>query len=310
VFYARAKLGRLSTLIQVLIIGLDGLEHSLVEDYDLKNLKQMEYGKVDLLMKKDEEPLTPTIWCNFITGETPDVHGVVAIQKWKYPLLEKIYASLRSFDVKHRGYWRGVLFNLFDRMSLFEMRGMRDFFTREDINCDTIFDDMDSTIAISIPSFNEDEINKELRRLVVEGRKFELKKRAHEAFVGRRKRFLNALNQKPSLLMVHFFLLDLIQHMFPYDTEYIKKTYEKMDGFVGKVTEKLSSNEVFLLIVSDHGLLNGYHTPYGFYSSNEKLNLRNPKITDFTDIIRRKLGVPSKQDAEKIKKRLLKLGYM
>jgi len=297
-------------VIRVLIIGLDGLEHSLIEDYDLKNLKQIEYGKVDLLMKKDEEPLTPTIWCNFITGETSDVHGVVAIQKWKYPLLEKIYASLRSFDVKHRGYWRGVLFNIFDKMSLFEMRGMRNFFTRQDINCDTIFDDIDSTIAISIPSFNEDEINKELRRLVVEGRKFELKKRAHEAFAGRRTRFLDALNQKPSLLMVHFFLLDLIQHMFPYDNEYIKKTYERIDSFVGKVKEKLANNEVFLLIVSDHGLLNGYHTRYGFYSCNKKLNLKNPKITDFTDIIRKRLGVSSKQDTEKIEKRLRGLGYV
>jgi len=297
-------------VIRVLIIGLDGLEHSLVEDYDLKNLKQIEHGKVDLLLKKDEEPLTPTIWCNFITGETPDVHGVIAIQKWKYPLLEKIHASLRSFDIKHRGYWRGVLFNIFDKMSLFEMRGMRNFFTRKDINCDTIFDDIDSTIAISIPSFNEDEINKELRRLVVEGRKFELKKRAHEAFAGRRKRFLDALNQKPSLLMVHFFLLDLIQHMFPYDNEYIRKTYERIDSFVGKVKEKLVNNEVFLLIVSDHGLLNGYHTPYGFYSCNEKLNLKNPKITDFTDIIRKRLGVPSKQETEKIEKRLRALGYV
>jgi len=310
VFCGRAELRRFSTVIEALVIGLDGLEHSLVEEYDLKNLKQVEYGKVDLLMKKYEEPLTPTIWCNFITGETSDVHGVKAIQKWRHPLLEKIYASLRSFDVKHRGYWRGFLFNIFDRMSLFEMRGMRDFFTREDINCDTIFDDIDNSIAISIPSFNEDEINKELRRLVVEGRKFKLKKRAHEAFIERKKRFLNALKQKPSLLMVHFFLLDLIQHMFHYDNEYIKKTYEIIDKFVGKVEEKLSNNEVFLLIVSDHGLLNGYHTLYGFYSCNEKLNLKNPKITDFSDVIRKKLGVPSKRDIEKTKERLLRLGYI
>ena len=297
-------------MVTVLIIGLDALEYSLVEKYDLKNLKQIEYGKVDLLLKNNEEPLTPTIWCNFITGKTPDVHGVTAIQKWKYPLLEKFYASLRSFDVKHRGLWRGVLFNIFDRMNLFEMRGMRDFFTKEDIKCDTIFDDIDSTIAISIPSFNEDAINKELRRLVVEGRKSELKKRAHEAFIGRKKRFFNALNQKPSLLMVHFFLLDLIQHIFPYDNEYIKKTYERIDSFIGEVKEKFSTNEVFLLIVSDHGLLKGYHTPYGFYSCNENLKLKNPKITDFADIIREKLAVLSKRDTEKIKEKLRRLGYI
>lgn len=233
-------------MVEVLIIGLDALEYKLVEEYDLKNLKQIEYGKVDLLLKENSEPLTPTIWCSFITGETPDVHGVVAIQKWKYSLLEKIYASLRSFDVKYRGSWRGVLFNLFDKMGLFEMRGMRDFFTREDIKCDTIFDDIHNNIPISVPSFNEDEINKELRRLLVEGRKFELEKRAHEAFVERKNRFLDALNQKPTLLMVHFFLLDLIQHMFPGDNEYIKKTYERMDSFVGGVREKLSNNEVFI----------------------------------------------------------------
>lgn len=297
-------------MVTVLIIGLDGLEYTLVEKFDLKTLQQVEYGKVDLLLKNNEEPLTPTIWCNFITGKTPDVHGVRAIQKWRYPLLEKFYASLRSFDVRHRGLWRGVLFNIFDGMNLFQMRGMRDFFTKEDIKCDTIFDDIDSTVAISIPSFNEDAINKELRRLVVEGRKSELKKRAHEAFIGRKKRFLNALNQKPSLLMVHFFLLDLIQHIFPYDTEYIKKTYERIDSFIGEVKERLCANEVFLLVVSDHGLLEGYHTPYGFYSCNEPLKLKNPKITDFADIIRKKLGVQSEQDTEKIRENLRRLGYI
>ena len=294
----------------VLIVGLDGLEYTLVEKFDLKTLQQVEYGKVDLLLENNEEPLTPTIWCNFITGKTPDVHGVRAIQKWRYPLLEKFYASLRSFDVRHRGLWRGVLFNIFDGMNLFQMRGMRDFFTKEDIKCDTIFDDIDSTVAISIPSFNEDAINKELRRLVVEGRKSELKKRAHEAFIGRKKRFLNALNKEPSLLMVHFFLLDLIQHIFPYDNEYIKKTYERIDSFIGEVKEKLSADEVFLLIVSDHGLLEGYHTPYGFYSCNETLKLKDPKITDFADIIRKKLGVHSEQDTKKIREKLRRLGYI
>lgn len=46
------------------------------------------------------------------------------------------------------------------------------------------------------------------------------------------------------------------------------------------------------------------------YSCNQRLNLHEPRITDFADIIREKLGVPSKNEVEKVKERLRKLGYI
>ena len=42
---------------------------------------------------------------------------------------------------------------------------------------------------------------------------------------------------------------------------------------------------VMILIVSDHGQENGLHTNYGFYSCNKKLDLDNPNISDFKDVI-------------------------
>jgi hypothetical protein len=56
----------------------------------------------------------------------------------------------------------------------------------------------------------------------------------------------------------------------------------------------------------------GEHSNYGFYSFNEKIGLRNPKMTDFFPIILKKLSIEfydDKRDREKVLEHLKKLGY-
>ena len=58
----------------------------------------------------------------------------------------------------------------------------------------------------------------------------------------------------------------------------------RFNEFVGKLKEILPE-DMIILIVSDHGQENGLHTNYGFYSCNKKLDLDNPNISDFKDVI-------------------------
>jgi len=60
--------------------------------------------------------------------------------------------------------------------------------------------------------------------------------------------------------------------------------YMKFNTFISDIIKKLENDDI-ILIVSDHGQKKGLHTDYGFYSSNIKLYLENPKISDFKDII-------------------------
>jgi len=55
----------------ITIIGLDGLEYTLVRDFDLRNLQQLEYGKtsLDLVKKYTSYPDTIGCWSTFLSGK-------------------------------------------------------------------------------------------------------------------------------------------------------------------------------------------------------------------------------------------------
>lgn len=73
---------------RVVILGLNALEHDLVEKFDLRNLKQKEYGKIAL--RDFKLIITPTIWASFITGLPPERHKVYGILKWENTFLENL----------------------------------------------------------------------------------------------------------------------------------------------------------------------------------------------------------------------------
>ena len=98
-----------------------------------------------------------------------------------------------------------------------------------------------------------------------------------------------------------------MQHHFYKDEELIKKAYHEFDHLVEKLN-KMAKPDLFL-IISDHGQKNGLHTNYGFYSSNKKLGLVRPHITDFYDIIMNWLKLPTKSEEKKVMRHLKDLDY-
>jgi hypothetical protein len=66
----------------------------------------------------------------------------------------------------------------------------------------------------------------------------------------------------------------------------MREVYMELDEIAKKV-QKIND---WILIISDHGMKAigryGDHTKCGFYSSNKKLNLKNPKITGFFYVIK------------------------
>ncbi len=67
----------------------------------------------------------------------------------------------------------------------------------------------------------------------------------------------------------------------------MKWIYNELDE-IAKFTRK---RDEFILIISDHGMKAvgrfGDHTRNGFYSSNKRLNLKEPKIMDFYRTIKK-----------------------
>ncbi|MFX0134341.1 MAG: hypothetical protein ACFFDN_11945, partial [Candidatus Hodarchaeota archaeon] len=70
-------------MTKIYILGLDGLEFNFVEKWDLKNLKQVEYGKIWVpISEKEHMPKTPQVWGSFLTGRIVNA----SLKEYKPPL--------------------------------------------------------------------------------------------------------------------------------------------------------------------------------------------------------------------------------
>jgi predicted AlkP superfamily pyrophosphatase or phosphodiesterase len=295
--------------LRVLIVGLDSAEYDVIAPGNYPHLKQAEYGRVVINVR----PIfTPIVWASFITGAGKEAHGVHGLHKWRSGLIDRLRDWLLEGTLP-----RKIGKHLEVGAAFLESIGIKPrFYDRSDIRVSTIFDYVDKHIAVSIPSYNEDSVNATLKEKEVEALRSGSRRLMNEAealawkiFRAKRKRVLDLLREDWNLFMVHFYVLDPLQHLFWYDSERLARAYEEADN-TAKLIQDRMPEDCLLLIVSDHGQKKGVHTPYGFYSCNLKLELNDPKITDFAGIIRSQLGLPTREEEIAIYKRLKRLGYV
>lgn len=291
-----------------LILGYDALEYDLVERYDFRQLKQEEYGKVEI---NTGFLSTPTIWTSFITGLLPRVHGVVGFNWKEMDKLKRLSCLLQLNKIVERS---SFLSKKMARIHPFLNPTYKGSFPIIRGNLPTIFDYAEKPVDVSVPCYSNMSKYEAMRPLLTQviGNPVAEKKalkRIWEVFREKNKECLTKLTRDWDLFMVHFWLADFVQHLRWYREEEIKELYLELEETTRLFKERINEEETLILIISDHGQKKGLHTPYGFYSCNKRLNLKEPKITDFADIIRENLGVPTRQEVRKIKERLKELGY-
>lgn len=291
---------------KVCIIGFDSFDYYLIEKYNLRYIKQKEFGRVDMTEFGVELLSTPAIWTSFISGLPPAEHDVIG-WKWNNPALDK----LKRWSVKI-GLGKIVVGSRY--LTRLTSKMIKDKYTPNiKGRIPTIFDYAKYPVDIDVPCYSRDayeelrhEVTYGLGNPIVEKR---ITKKAWRAFWKKKEAVLHTLMNNWDLFMAHFYLPDIIQHLLWYRDDEIKRLYREMDNTAHLIQESVG-DKTFILFISDHGQESGLHTPNAFYSSNQKLGLHKPKMTDFADIIRQRLGVPSKGDIEKVKKRLQELGYI
>ncbi len=280
------------------ILGIDGLDYRVVEKLDLKNLKQEEYGTVEVPINKlAGMPVSCEVWNSFLTGKYTPMrfqNSNPFVDK-----LNKILILLRrkipfGFNIKER-----IEGNL---KTTKKYPGLKD---------KTFIDELDANYYNApFYDFEFEKTSKEIMKLVnneityVEAREFYLKE-----FEKYKKELLEKLEKnKKQVFFSYTNFIDGIQHHFYKDENFLKEKHKEIDEFVNKINKNFNAD--FVLIVSDHGHENGKHKAPGFYSLNKKMNLKKPKIEDFYDIILEKNNLPTKKDEKEIKKQLKKLGYI
>jgi len=271
--------------MRVCILGYDGLEYTIVEQLKLRNIMQMEYGRVRVPIAGGiDDPSTPIVWTSFITGEPPSVHGVDMAEFWDSSL-----DGFRSFLRRHR-----KLHNLAKKLKLgYRVRGTvglePKFPSRKNIKCDTLFDIIKPSIPLGVPVYNKDlhgayPVGEVFKAIQDHDFRRDYEARIRQIFKMEVEELFGALEEEWKLLMIHLHITDLLGHIF-WGTERLAVLYEEMDLLTQRVRERLQDDDL-LLIISDHGMGRLGHTKYGFYSLNRRLGLRNPEITDFFRIIK------------------------
>lgn len=291
--------------MRVLILGIDALEYDLIHEWNLHHLKQIEYGKVTVPITKGlGEPATEIVWPCFITGKGPKQMGFESPILYRQPykwFSDHIYNQFTSsFTDIHpenileekKSRKRRILDNI---SSIMTKAGVFYHPMRKNIKASTLFDNPSlRTAHFHIPVYDTDPFPSYRKQIVDVIMKTlppsEFLSSCKHSFQERWTELEMYLQQHNDwdVVMMYWFCLDAIQHAFFNKKLKIMDFYLLFNKYVGQFIQKLPS-DILVLIISDHGQKNGIHTDYGFYSSNKKLHLKNPNITDFKDIIEKKI---------------------
>lgn len=270
---------------KVLVVAFDGMDKKLIEDFDLENIPQKEFGEIDNSTGIYRR-MTSELFASFITGETYEKHGIKDLKtsvsrrnkflKWLFPKPVLDY-------VKGTHTLRELLM---DNKGKEELK-----YTKEDLEIDTIFEEIDASLPLYIPSYNPSmywlsgiphNVIKYFghERFVEESRHdTELRLRKGSAT---QPAFFDVSKEFWDFIMLHLHDPDAFQ-----DTGIgsLKEEYKRLDDIAGEILEEYSDWTV--IFMSDHGKpVHGAgpheHNKNAFYSCNMELfGDRRPHITDF-----------------------------
>jgi len=251
--------------VRVFILGLDGLEHTLVERWKLKNLLQKVHGIYSVDEFKQVKNLSTSFWASFITGK---YHS---FDSWwtKRRLLKIAEKVIRNQNL----LWKIARFikpKLIDKTAL---------------QAPSLFDVIPNSIAVNVPVYNEKteyHIQK-LDALHFKGVKV-YENTIWEIHQRRKEDVLKRVNSDWDLFMCWFDIADLIGHLHITHRAEMLRLYDEFDVFATFLRETIG--DCVFLIVSDHGIEEvdsffGEHTKTAFWSLNIETKWKPKSVIDF-----------------------------
>jgi len=232
----------------IVVLAIDALEYNLVEEFHCNNLKQKFYGKTDI--SEFSEPRTIVLWSSFMAGENKEKEILAKGDKEMWNI---------KLDLK-----------------------------------DTFFSRLNNPKILDLPGFNYNKEQHELERSLLkqffdaetEEEKESIRKKynncAFEYHRKIKKEFGAALDGNHDFVLGYISIADVIGHLNFGNRILMKMIYRDLDEIAGKIDDTL-------IVLSDHGMkrigMFGDHSDCGFWSTNFK-DLKNPKITDFSKVIK------------------------
>lgn len=286
--------------MKVFILAIDGLEYTLVSKWRLRNLQQQQklYGRLDVSNFK--HVLTPIIWASFITGVSPETHGVNSW--WTFSsnsTLNSLFHWVRYNVPIIKGTSQGKLRRILGHVGLNVSVPMMNDLKRKGLT--TIFDLASKPVVIDVPSYNENPETRARYSIAmdhgVKAYENELWK-VHKERVGR---IMDRLDNEWDLFMAWLDLVDQIGHIYFGNNQKMLKAYTRLDTLARTIGQNLP-DDTLLLIVSDHGMqlsTDGYpeHSNHAFYSFNMDVGWCPQSILDYANFIRKLLKINNAKGA-------------
>ena len=272
---------------KVLVVAFDGMDKELVEEFDLENITQKEFGEIDNSTGIYRR-MTSELFASFITGETYEKHGIKDLKtsvskrnrflKWLFP--EPVLDYVKGAHTL--------------RELLMDDKGKEELkYTKSDLETDTIFEEVDASLPLYVPSYNPS-------MYWLSGIPHNvIKYFGHERFVDEAKHDTELRLRKGSATQPAFFDVSkefwdfIMLHLHDPDAFQdtgignLKEEYKRLDDIAEEILEEYSDWTV--IFMSDHGKpVHGAgpheHNENAFYSCNKELyGEKEPCITDFYD---------------------------
>jgi predicted AlkP superfamily pyrophosphatase or phosphodiesterase len=277
---------------RVFVVIFGGMDYNRIRDFNLENICQHNtFGRLRTDCTESTQP--DEIIASLITGRLPNEHGVNGSLHYTNPNIQWVERKLpnRLSTIRKDIYTH--LSRLFKDFSSSRRR-----YIASDIQTDTIFDQIESSKPLFIPSYNP-EIQwcvyrntirpSEHPGLGTQGAIELIKKN----YFWRRQVLQSELTKGHKLLMTHFQCVDSFQHVFDEDLDDlqpVQRKYNEIDKYCGELKEQ-AYNQGFdnVVFMSEHGkpsTKSGQtHRRSAFYSTDFDIQYKRPSITDFYDIL-------------------------
>jgi len=267
----------------VIILGIDGLEYSLVVEWKLTNIMQKAYCKLDL--SDYDVIVTPPIWGSMLTGKIDNEVMKIWIRQ----------AEVAGGGINTKQKWWAKIVNILPpKIDLWlwyhiftPLIGGDPFEKTANYVIDkkqkNIFQFFKKPWTNGIPSYGKLISNQNDRYLLQNamlGRDIPFKQNYYKIYSKDKQYLLTALDKNEhDFIFWYTTIVDKFGHVYLKKLLTLMNIYLEINQFVGGVIKNFPYSSIY--IISDHGMelfrgTWGLHSNYGFFSSNTGELIKKP----------------------------------
>jgi len=269
---------------KIIVLGIDGLEYNLVEEWRLKNIMQKTYCKLDLSDYK--VIVTTPIWGSMLTGKIDEEIMRIWVKRSEImggekTVKQKWWAKFGLFLPPSVNLWLWV--NVFEKFIGGDPFGRTANYILEKKEL-TIFQFFKNSWTNGIPSYGKNTsttIKRDLMKQAILKEKTPYRNHVIQNYKDDKAQLFSVL-EKPEIDFVFWYtsLLDDLGHIdMGRPVALMMKHYLDINEVVGRVKETRPDSIIY--VISDHGMkpskgILGTHSNHAFFSSNSGETIEKP----------------------------------